>query len=273
MNVYCTAADIQEGLGRSTTISNAIALALAEAASRTIDGFTGRRFISETGTRYFDTGSAGDILRIDDLLALTTLKTDSEGDGTYDGESWTVNTDFWVKPESAYPKNWIELTAFGSYSFPRKVRRYVQISGIWGYGDGTASPWLVTAITGTVATTGGLALTLSAAGTILAGQTIKIGDEQLYVQAVTTADGLTTATIIRGVNGTTAATHNAGAISIALYPADVKQAAILMAVAQWEYFGGQARIQAVTMDSPIASAPRARGIAEAMLAGYKNFLV
>ena len=74
-----------------------------------------------------------------------------------------------------------------------------------------------------------------------AGHTIRIGDEQLYVTAASTDDqGVTTLTVQRGVNGTTAAAHAVGSgISMYRYPEGVAEACLLQAAVWWrERLGG-----------------------------------
>ena len=56
--------------------------------------------------------------------------------------------------------------------------------------------------------------------------TLLIESEQMYVSAVATG----TATVVRGVNGTTAATHSAAAVSVAKYPACVERACVTLAI-------------------------------------------
>ena len=73
-----------------------------------------------------------------------------------------------------------------------------------------ASVWTLTAITGTVATTSGTTLTLSADGAVAAGQTIRVESEEMLVTAL----GTLSATVTRGINGTTKVAHDAKAITI-----------------------------------------------------------
>ena len=65
---------------------------------------------------------------------------------------------------------------------------------------------------------------------IEAGHTILVDDEQMYVQSYST----NTLTVVRGVNGTTAATHLTGQpISVYQYPSVVAQAALMQVSRQW----------------------------------------
>jgi hypothetical protein len=70
-------------------------------ASRWIDYETSTKFWPDTvdQTRYF-TANGASVLRIDDLISLTTLTTDTDDNGTFD-YTWTVNTDFVLEPKNA----------------------------------------------------------------------------------------------------------------------------------------------------------------------------
>lgn len=226
MNLYTTLNAAKRLAGESGTDRDTLWLEQIEAASRRIDMACGRHFYTETATRYFDSQNRVDAW-IDDYLSITTLTTDSDLDGTYDGETWVENTDWFPQPYNGWPKMGIQMHIDGNYA-NIKARRYIKATGTFGYGDGiSADPWAGLGVTGTVATTDGTALTLSASGAVEAGHTIKIGDEQMYVSAVSD----TTATVERGVNGTTAATHSAAAISAAKYPAPVTRACATIATA------------------------------------------
>lgn len=102
---------------------------MIEAASRWIDGYTGRQFFASTATRTF-TARAYDRVNVTDLLTVTTLKTDHDGDRTYE-TTWDTD-DYDLMPTNAPPYQWIELSPLASYTFPL-LRKGVQIAGTWGY--------------------------------------------------------------------------------------------------------------------------------------------
>lgn len=232
MNCYTTLAHLKTKLGITASTRDAELLTHLEAVSREVDAVAGRHFYVWNGSRYFDGPVNSSRLLFDDVLTLTALAADTEVDGTYDGESWTENTDFYLDPPNEYPKTSAYATGFGGYSFAWGQRRY-KLTGTFGYGDGvSASPWLATSVTGTVASTTGTALTISVSAGLLAGQTILIGTEQMFVSSVTT----TTATVRRGVNGTTAAIHSGAAISTAVYPPAVIRATAWYGVEAWRAF-------------------------------------
>ncbi len=109
-----------------------------EAISRAIDGVTRRRFYTTDSdeTRYY-THSGPSIIFFcpDDIVSVTTLKTDCDGDRTYE-DSWTQNTDYDLMPYNASldggSYTWIETCPNGSYAFPN-TRKGVQMVGKFGW--------------------------------------------------------------------------------------------------------------------------------------------
>lgn len=100
-----------------------------EAASRWIDGYTGRQFYATTATRYF-TAKTSTRLNVSELLTVTTLKTDEDGDRTYE-TTWET-TDYDLMPFNDPPYQWIELAPNGLKTFPLYAKG-VEIAGTWGY--------------------------------------------------------------------------------------------------------------------------------------------
>lgn len=233
MNCYATLGQVEQILGDLG--QDASLLATIEAASRAIDGEAGRRFFVETGTRYFDGARANDrVLFLDDFLSLTSLEEDDDQDGTY-SEVWTEGAHFETWPANSWPKLGVELVRAVKHDQTFAARRRGwKAEGIWGAGNlRDNAPWADSGVTGTVGTTAGTALTLSAAGDIDAAHTLQLGDEQMFVSAVSSIEGVTTATVERGVNGTTAAAHTSSAVYLAEYPATVVVACAWFAVDLW----------------------------------------
>lgn len=217
-NLYVTPDDVQLQSAKAAALTDAQLLALIEMVSRRIDSACGRFFYTESGIRYFD-GNGGCSLALPvDFQSIIAIATDEDDDLVYEID-WEA-TDFVTYPYNDGPRWKLYVAPDSDLYFPNGMKS-VKLTGVWGYGDGTASPWGTSGVTGTVATTGGTSLTLAGNGPIVAGQTIRIGDEQMYVSAVATgATG--PATVERGVNGTTATTHSAAAITIARYPRDIQ---------------------------------------------------
>ena len=238
-NLYAIPTDVT-ARRPSAVGSETLLLDMLEAASRQIDSWTGRHFYSWSGFRTIDIKSQVKVRLPEDLLSASALGADSELDQTWDGEAWVEGTDYYLDPDTRFPKQFIILLELGNYS-PATAERYLKLTGVWGYGDGeSASSWTATAITGAVTTADGTALTLGTASGVAAGQTILVEAEQMYVSAVVT----TTATVQRGVNGTTAAIHTANVISTAKYPRRIIKAAIELAILEWNDRQGESALQA-----------------------------
>lgn len=221
-----------------------------EAVSRLIDDYCGMPMFPRQATRYLETSDA-DCLYLDEpLRAVATLKTDLNGDGTYE-TTWTTS-DYWLEPANATAGSpprpyWrVETRMTGAQAFPTDQRRGIEIAGTWGYFDETrlTTATLATAANSTVGTLG-----LNGATSVHPGQTLKIGSEQIYVREVdVTASSIA---VDRAVNGSSGAAYSSGqALSIYEYPIlgqaalyqagqDFRSAGMPMGVAGGEPFGVQ----------------------------------
>ncbi len=233
VNSYASLAELKSVLGVTSTTDDSMMLKILQASSRSIENYTHRKFFSLTETKYFNGALT---LWIPDLLSITTLKTDEDLDLDYDntfaaGDYFTYGGGI-EDSLNIYPIVRLEINPNGNYgSFASGVKKGVQIVGTWGYGDGTsATPYVTTSITGTVATTTGTSLTLSADGTIEIGHTILCESEQMYVTAL----GTLSAIVERGVNGSTAAIHSAKTLYYYRYPRDIMQACLDLSVALYQ---------------------------------------
>jgi hypothetical protein len=222
MNLYVHTGTFKTANGISGTANDAEILRCLEAVSRELDDYCNRHFYTETATRYFD-ATTSEKANIDDVLSVTSLYLDVNDDETWT-EQWIEGTDFTLQPLGGYPYTRIHKKRGGSKSF-YVYPNALKVTGIFGYGDGSANPWKSAGITATVASTSGTTLNLSHENTIYAGQTIKLGTEQLYV----TAHSGNSATVIRAVNGTTAATHSSATVYVAQYPKQLEDAVLYLA--------------------------------------------
>ena len=231
VNLYASLADLRLETGVPDSTDDVRLLAKLRDASRAIDAYAKRRFYVETRTRTFEAHAGNCLILADDLLSITTLKTDVSGDRTYT-ETWAT-TDYDLCPENALyespPEPYWEIrrSPNGDYSFPSGLARGVQIVGSWGYYEvlERSTATLSAAITTTTATT----CTVSDGTQFGVGQTLKLGTEQVYVSAIST----NTLTLTRSVNGTTAATHlNAAVIDVYTYP-EVHTACLMLAARLW----------------------------------------
>jgi len=135
---YCLVADLTNRLiaedATASSIDEAVMDQAISAASRMIEQYCGRRFYKATETRYY-TPIFSDELFIHDLISVTTLKTDEDGDRTYE-ITWAA-TDYDLMPLNAaldnQPYTTIQITPDGVNSFPAGLPKSVQIVGVFGY--------------------------------------------------------------------------------------------------------------------------------------------
>ena len=211
-------------------------LRMLENASEGIDHLCFRHFDCIEGTIYCD-GSGRTLIPAEDILSLSSVKLDMDGDGTY--ETTLTSTDYILYPINAstglWPKLYLKLTLSSTCGgFASGILAGVQLTGVFGHGDGSsATPYTATGATATVASTTGTLLSLSGEGYIQVGNTIRVESEQMYVLAVST-NGDKTATVTRGVNGTTSATHSAEAVSVYKYAGPVVESTLLLATNWWK---------------------------------------
>lgn len=140
-NTYCELEEVKSTLNLSGQSFADLDLAnVIASASRGIDAATGRRFWSDTGVdnvRYYTPDSSYRLM-IDDLIALTSVLVDQDGDGTFE-ETWTNNTDFVLQPvnnPSEYPARPYESLVrrkLGSYYLPCGIEHSVKVTGKFGW--------------------------------------------------------------------------------------------------------------------------------------------
>ena len=137
-NGYCTQPEFKERLWPIGVVDaqyDTLLDQVATAVSRLIDGYCGRRFYAVTETNYF-TRTTPYVVLVEDLLTVTTLKTDADGDRTY--ESTWAATDYDLEPYNAArlsparPYTRIVTAPNGVYTFPN-VRKGIEIAGSWGF--------------------------------------------------------------------------------------------------------------------------------------------
>lgn len=122
------------------------------AASRAVDDFTGRRFYPDADAlqvQYY-TPLVGSYVEIGDLLTLTSVKTDNDGDGTFE-TTWTQTTDFVLEPFNAddepEPEPWTLIRAAGRSS--RRFRchpRSLEVTGKFGWAAPPAAVKMATTL-------------------------------------------------------------------------------------------------------------------------------
>jgi hypothetical protein len=140
-NGYATLPQFKAWISDKETVIDAILEKRIETSSRWIDHRCeqpcGRRrhFYQVTEARVFDTTDPN-VLRIDDLLSVTTLKTDENADGTFE-TTWAAS-DYQLLPFDAPTKGepYTEISAllrrFPLCAKGQRVGR-IQVTGLWGW--------------------------------------------------------------------------------------------------------------------------------------------
>jgi hypothetical protein len=218
---YCTLDALKSELGETATTNDARYRRYIANASRAIEDVTGRTFLPVTATKYFDVPvNCPDrlLLDYDDLLSIATL-TDQTG--------VIAAANYWLYPLNMTPRHSIVLntTDLGrAFEYDDDPEKAIAISGQWGFCNDTAATGLT--LGAAIVNTTDTSVTLSST-TCETGWTLLVDSEALFVSAVSG----TTATVERGANGTTAATHlNGAAVSRYVVPADIEQACLEIAM-------------------------------------------
>lgn len=203
-----TVNDVRAGNVKTTsTTDDAFILDVIRSVCNDLAAIAGQEFVPRIQTRYYD--PTRDIAKHDrrtltldrPLLAVTTL---TNGDGTaISGSSYVTN------PRNETP--YYSLTLLGSsgvsWRYTTNAENALSLAGVWGYHTSYTDAWndstatLAAAIVSTTATT-----FTCTTGLIKAGMLFKIDSEIFYASSVATAAS-DTVTCVRGVNGSTAATH------------------------------------------------------------------
>lgn len=139
-NGYCSLAEIKASLRITDNVDDTLLELAVETASRQIDDHCERVFYSTAGATRVFTPMDSYNCEIDDLVTLTTLKTSSIANGTFDIE-WTLPTDYQLEPLNGVaggitsPKTLIRAT--GGYLFTQGYQNQkeatVEITGTFGW--------------------------------------------------------------------------------------------------------------------------------------------
>ena len=136
-NGYCTLAEVKAALRISDATDDTLLENAIEGASRRIDGYTGRFFYQQSATISMYTRDIYTVQLQDDLVSITTLKTDNNGDGTFE-TTWTANTDYQLQPLNTVLQSrpYNRIVAVGGKTFPIMIQPDlpgVQVNGVWGW--------------------------------------------------------------------------------------------------------------------------------------------
>jgi hypothetical protein len=144
-NAYATLADVKAAARITDTIDDSLLEIAIESSSRDLDAYTERVFYSTGATAVTRVYIPQDIYLVetDDIISVTTLKSDSTGNGTFD-ITWTPGTDFQLEPlngrAGGIDTPATRIRAIGEYLWPvyepRNVnsnQASVQVTGVFGF--------------------------------------------------------------------------------------------------------------------------------------------
>ena len=139
-NGYAAADDLKAtspSIAANGTALDAVLEICIETASRMVDEYCGRRFFTNgtAETRIYAASNPGH-LYVDDMAAISSVKTSSSLDGTFD-VTWAAS-DYQTEPLNSYASGVAApvtgLRAVGNYAFPVSTEAGVQVTGTFGYG-------------------------------------------------------------------------------------------------------------------------------------------
>jgi hypothetical protein len=198
--------------------------------SEQIENLVNQLIVPITRTLTFDLPEARKRVNIPNLIAVTSVKTDDDQDGTYE-TTWAAD-DYLLGPNDAAPTMpWgrpytnikvSHKTGTTKATFPAG-EDVLEIAGIWGYRQyAELSGSLLTAEVDATTTTWPVD-----DGTDFAeGMTLMIEDEQALLTDISTNN----LTVRRALNGTTGAVHvNDSPVEIMRWPAPIERATLIQA--------------------------------------------
>lgn len=144
VTVYCTTASdlasrIKDGYAPTVAETSILDAAIVSACGL-IDGLTHRFFgtTADATVKYFTARDAL-LLKVDDLVSVSSIATDEDGDGTYE-RTWSTS-DYHLLPNNAagelparpYTRIAVSFnTGSQKYTFPPGTKR-VKVTGVWGW--------------------------------------------------------------------------------------------------------------------------------------------
>lgn len=140
---YCTAEELKDRLGITDTADDSQVILACQAAARWIEGATGRYFWRGADTRTYVPESIW-ALTVDDLVSVTTLKTDADGDGVFE-QAWAAGTDFELSLGASYNTgasgeqrpytriNAVSGSKLFPFTWPFTRQDRIQVAGVFGW--------------------------------------------------------------------------------------------------------------------------------------------
>jgi hypothetical protein len=244
-NLYATPTEVKAAapdiVQAATTKYDGLLLRLCNQVSRQIDKITGKEFYPEYATLTLTPEEESYILRIPDLISLTSAAWSADGinyttisssyivptvEGDRNGDaSYTHLRLLWTSPVTSWPA----------------IEDGVQVTGVWAYHDERDDAWEAAGKLSSAYTAGGASLKVADVtindrwgyGTAFhAGRIVKVGSEIFEVTGVTNSTGAQdTISVLGARNGSTAANHASSAVVYLWRPCSlVTQATIIEVV-------------------------------------------
>jgi hypothetical protein len=141
---YVGPEELKDRMGETGTATDSVIESVCLATSRWIDRYCGRHFFRMTDVRTYPPDSLG-LLTVDDIVSVTTLKVDNDGDGIYE-QTWTQNVNYQLRiADGQYnqmatgeAKPYTQVQVIGGSNFFPFIWPYVhldrvQITGVFGW--------------------------------------------------------------------------------------------------------------------------------------------
>lgn len=234
--------DEGEAWGSGST-NDALALRQLASVSRRVDDWCrrsafGSGFGPRLGTNRYDAAGGSDLFFRDDLIETTSVVSRALTAAT-DSVSPAADDDYYLtNQQGTYepgPFRRAVLHGQGTVAAFGRGYRVLSWTGSWGYEDRTLV--LTAALAAAVADAEITTVSVDALVEFSPGQTLRIDDEQVYVEDVTESeDEMTppTITVVRGVNGTIAAAHaDESAVELFRYDPRVVDATLRVFGRRW----------------------------------------
>lgn len=244
---YIGVESLRNVVGITDTTHDQALLRHVTSGSRMIERETLRHFFPYTATNLYRWPSwqiqaTWEVWTEEDLLSVTAITAASTGTNAQP----IPITSYFLEPQWAgppYNRVEVDLSTGNVFQSGPTPQRSISITGQWGYQSTTVPAGTVSGLSGAPTIT---AATCSDASLIDLGDLLLIGSEQAYVSA---RNG-DTLTLVRGVHGTTAASHaDLTAASKYVAPEDVVGCVIDHAIGTWlkdqAYWQSQAAMQSL----------------------------
>ena len=130
-------AEFKAAIGITDSTDDNALQSVLDATDALIDNYTDRAagFGTASQTRYY-TAEDFQYVLTDDLVSISSLTTDDNGDNTYE-TTWTLGTDYVFAPANnaldGWPYTSIEVSVTWPKNFPKHVYRGVKVIGVFGW--------------------------------------------------------------------------------------------------------------------------------------------